>query len=81
MTKQKLAFRNICKCIKKRKTETCTYFVKAPLAAIIGLSLWYKLGTPVFGEFLPVFSADPLKLCQIVFQKYPESTLSSWSHP
>jgi hypothetical protein len=25
----------------------------------------YKLGTPVFGEFLPFFSADPLKFCQI----------------
>jgi hypothetical protein len=24
----------------------------------------YKLGTPVFGEFLP-FSADPLKICQV----------------
>ena len=23
------------------------------------------LGTPVFGEFLPFFSADPLKLCQV----------------
>ena len=25
----------------------------------------YKLGTPVFGEFLPFLSADPLKLCQV----------------
>ena len=25
----------------------------------------YKLGTPLFGEFLPFFSADPLKLCQV----------------
>ena len=25
----------------------------------------YKLGTPVFGEFLPFFSADPLKLRQV----------------
>ena len=24
----------------------------------------YKLGTPVFGEFLPFSSADPLKLCE-----------------
>ena len=23
------------------------------------------LGTPVFGEFLPFFSAEPLKLCQV----------------
>ena len=23
------------------------------------------LGTPVFGEFLPLFSADPLKRCQV----------------
>ena len=40
----------------------------------------YKLGTPVFGEFLPFFSADPLKLCQVgwgmslcsYFQVFPE---------
>jgi hypothetical protein len=25
----------------------------------------YKLGTPVFGEFIPCFSVDPLKLCQV----------------
>ena len=25
----------------------------------------YKLGTTVFGDFLPFFSADPLKLCQV----------------
>jgi hypothetical protein len=25
----------------------------------------YKLGSPVFGEFLPFFSADPLKLSQV----------------
>jgi hypothetical protein len=25
----------------------------------------YKLGTPVFGEFLSFFSADPLKLCRV----------------
>ena len=24
-----------------------------------------QAGTPVFGEFLPFFSADPLKLCQV----------------
>ena len=27
--------------------------------------LGYKLGTPVFGEFLTFFSANPLKLCQV----------------
>ena len=27
--------------------------------------LLYKLGTPVFGEFLPFFPADPLKRCQV----------------
>ena len=39
-----------------------------------------KLGTPIFGEFLPFFSADPLKLCQVgwgalahgYFQVFPE---------
>jgi hypothetical protein len=25
----------------------------------------YKLSTSAFGEFLPFFSADPLKLCQV----------------
>ena len=25
----------------------------------------YKLGTPIFGEFLPLSSGDPLKLCQV----------------
>ena len=25
----------------------------------------YKFGTPVFGEFLAFFSADPVKLCQV----------------
>ena len=24
-----------------------------------------QLGTPVFGEFHPFFSADPLKICQV----------------
>jgi hypothetical protein len=40
----------------------------------------YKIGTPVFGEFLPFFSADPLKVCQVgcgpslpgYFQVFPE---------
>jgi hypothetical protein len=36
------------------------------LAAITASNLLrYKLGTPVFGEFLPFFTADPLKLCQV----------------
>ena len=26
---------------------------------------FYKLGIPVFWEFLPFFSADPLRLCQV----------------
>ena len=38
------------------------YFVEAPLAVITAMSL---LGTHVFGEFLPFFSADLLKLCQV----------------
>ena len=29
------------------------------------LGFLYKLGPPVFGEFLPFYSADPLKLCQV----------------
>ena len=42
------------------------YIVETHLAAM--KSSWvrrYKLGTPVFGEFLPCFSADALKLCQV----------------
>ena len=50
----------------------------------------YKLGKPVFGEFLAFFSADPLKLCQVgwgvslnsYFQVSPEmfrSGLLPWS--
>ena len=29
----------------------------------------YKLGTPGFGEFLPFFSADPLNLCQVGWER------------
>ena len=36
--------------------------VDASLRAITALIF---LGTPVFGEFLPFFSADHLKLCQV----------------
>ena len=35
---------------------------------MITASSWvwrYKLGTPVFGKFLPFFSWDPLNLCQV----------------
>ena len=32
--------------------------------ATITASSFLKLGTPVFGEFLPFFSADLLQLCQ-----------------
>jgi hypothetical protein len=45
------------------------HLVKAPVAVIKALrSSWvwcYKLSTPVFGECLPFFSADPLELCQV----------------
>ena len=50
------------------------------------------LGTPVFGEFLPFFSADPLKLCQVwmgsvtaqvplvvLLEGSPNSTEELWS--
>ena len=60
--------------------------VEAPLAAFTALS--YKLGTPVFEEFLPLFSADPLKLCQVgwgallhsYFQVSPEMFESGWAN-
>ena len=38
------------------------------MAAITASTSWvrrYKLGRPVFGELLPFFSADPLKVCQV----------------
>jgi hypothetical protein len=43
----------------------------------------YKLGTPVFGEFLPFLLADPLKLCQVSWERRSSSewTLGSWSPP
>jgi hypothetical protein len=47
------------------------------LAAITAFQtswVWrYKLGTPVFGEFLPFFSADPLKLCQVGWVALPHN--------
>ena len=45
------------------------YFVEAPLAAITALRLLGYEATslaPVFGEFLPFFSADHLKLSRNV---------------
>ena len=33
------------------------------IRVFLGITL--QLGTPVFGEFLPFFSVDPLKLCQV----------------
>ena len=66
MIKQKQFFRNICKYI---------YFFKHWIYDIcISIQTYWEfslIGTdttslaPVFGEFLPFFSADPLKLCQI----------------
>ena len=41
------------------------YFVEAPSAAITALSLLRYDAAPVFGEFLPFISADPVKLCQV----------------
>ena len=67
-------FRNVCKSIKKLKL--IIYISLQTLYSVLCWStfgsehsdywVWcYKLGTPVFGEFLPFFSADPLKLCQV----------------
>ena len=36
----------------------------------------YKLGPPVFGEFLPFFSADPIMLCQVGWGESIQSNFS-----
>ena len=44
------------------------YFVEAPVALIYFESCWVQFGqfrTPCFGQFLPPFLEDPLKLIQI----------------
>ena len=67
MTKWKQVFRNVCKCY----SVPCwsTLIVEAHWGSDYSLKpSWvrcYTLGTPVFGEFLPFFSADPLKLWQV----------------
>ena len=77
MTKQNQVFRYFCKCIQNEKLKYHIYISIQPLYSVLcgstlGFnsfkSFWvwlYKLGTLVFGEFLPLFSADPLKLCKI----------------
>ena len=69
MTKQKQIFRNVGKFIK----NVISHKYSDPLLSSLLKHLWqrlqpwvfYKLGTPVFGELLPFFSTDPLKLCQV----------------
>ena len=68
MTKQKQLFRNVGNgniTITYVFRPFTQYFVDAPLVAITPQVLGYKLDTPVFGEFLTFFSADPLNLCQV----------------
>ena len=74
MKKQKQFFWNICKLIK---TKTHLHKYSYPYSVLCWSTfgnnyslesswVWrYLLGTAVFGEFLPFFSADPLKLCQV----------------
>ena len=77
MTKQKQFFRNIC--TFKKKEGNMTFIISIPtLYSVLCWStfggdysldfswVWrYKIGTIVFGEFIPFFSADPCKLCQV----------------
>jgi hypothetical protein len=78
MTKQKQAFRNVSKFMKNTKLKYHIYISIQTLYSVLRWStfgsdyclksswVWcWNLGTPVFGEFLPFFSADPLKLCQV----------------
>jgi hypothetical protein len=68
MTKQKLVFRSVCKCIKSIQnlySVLCWSTFGSDYSLKSSWILGYKLGTPVFGEFLKLFSADPLKLCQV----------------
>ena len=60
-------YKNVFKKLKSHIYISTQYIVEAPLAEIYSLKfLWYDAtGTPVFGEFLPFFPADPLKLCQV----------------
>ena len=74
MTKQKQVFRNVCKKLLKYHSNISIQTLHSVLCwstfgsdySLESSWVWrYKLGTPVFGEFLPIFSADPLKLCQV----------------
>ena len=78
MTKQNQVFRFSFKCIKNKELKYHIYISIQTLYSVLCWSafgsdyslkpswVWcYKLGTPVFGGFLPFFSADPLKLCEV----------------
>jgi hypothetical protein len=78
MAKQKTIFRHFCKCIERTPPEISHLhkYSDALLSTLLKHSgsdyslksswVWHnKPGTPVFGEFLQFFSADPLKLCQV----------------
>ena len=78
MTMQKQVFRHFSKWIQTKKLKYHIYISIQTLYSILCWctfgsdyslkSSWvwrYTLGTPVFGEFLPFFSADPLKLSQV----------------
>ena len=64
---------------KNKKTIT---FVEVPLAAIKASSFLVYDPTSVaylyFGEFLPFFSEDPLKLCQFGWGALLHSYFLSW---
>jgi hypothetical protein len=63
MTKQKQFFGHFWTFMKNVKYHM-NY--SNPLLSTLLKHLWQRLpiGTPVSGEFLPFFSADPLQLCQ-----------------
>ena len=63
MTKEKQVFRHFCKFIKN-ETLKCNIYIRFQNLYSVHLGAITVI-TPVFGEFLPFFSADPHKLCQV----------------
>jgi hypothetical protein len=70
-TKQKQGFKNVCKFITNEKLKL--YISIQTLYLALCWSTCRLLGfdainlAHLYGEFLPFFSADPLKLCQVVW--------------
>ena len=79
LTKQKQVFRYFCKFITNKKLKYHSVLCWSTFDSDYSLeSSWVKrckLGTPVFGDFLPFLSADPFKLCQVGWRVFLHSYL------